>query len=109
MASAAPAPPLAPVTFIPTSRDRTTPLLAAAALLALTFVPWGGLDTPAALTWALSGAHPKWPAFAAAWALGPVIAATLAALAFATFGNDRAASIVAALGVGWGFAQGFIA
>ena len=109
MATPAAAPPLAPVVFIPTSRDRTTPLIAAAALLALTFVPWGGADTPSALTWALSGTHPKWPAFAASWALGPVIVATLATLAFAAFGNDRAATMVAALGVAWGFGQGFVA
>ena len=43
MATPLAVPPLAAVTFMPTSRDRATPLIAAVALLALAFVPWGSL------------------------------------------------------------------
>jgi iron(III) transport system permease protein len=109
VATPATAPPLVQASFIPTSRDRTTPLIAAVALLALAFAPWGEGGTPSALSWALSGTHPKWPAFAATWSLGPLVIAAIAMLVLAWVGRDRATSIAAALGVGWGFAEGFVA
>jgi iron(III) transport system permease protein len=109
VATPATAPTALPASFIPTSRDRTTPLIAAVALLALAFVPWGEGGTPSALSWALSGTHPKWPAFAAARSLGPLVVAAIAMLAFAWVGHDRATAIAAALGVLWGFAEGFVA
>ena len=109
MATSASAPSLVQASFIPTSRDRTTPLIAAGALLALAFAPWGEGGTPSALSWALSGTHPKWPAFAAAWSLGPLVAAALAMLVLSWIGRDRATTIAAALGVVWGFGEGLVA
>ena len=109
MATPATLPPLVHASFIPSARDRVTPVLAALALLALAFAPWGEGGTPSALSWALQGTHPKWPGFAAALALGPLIAAAVVTLIAAWIGHDRATWIAAAFASAWGIGSGFVA
>jgi hypothetical protein len=109
MATPATLPPLVRASFTPSARDRATPVIAAIALLALAIAPWGEGGTPSALSWALSGTHAKWPAFAAAPALGPVLVAALAALAAAWLGRDRATWIAAGFAAAWGVGSGFVA
>ena len=87
---------------MPTSRDRTTPLIAAVALLALAFAPWGERRHAVGAVVGVVRHASEWPAFAAAWSLGPLIVAAIAMLVLAWIGNDRATSIAAALGVALG-------
>jgi iron(III) transport system permease protein len=109
MATPASLPALAPVTFIPAARDRTTPLVAALALLALALAPWGPTGTPSALSWALAPTQANWPAFNGAVAFWPVLVATLAAIAAGVLGRDRIVAIGAGFAVAWTFAVAFAA
>jgi len=95
MSAAAPA--LGRAVFVPTSRDRATAVVAAAALLALAIVPWSGVSGPSALFRAFYGEGIFWP----------LIAATLATLAFAVLGKDAWTAWAAAIAVMWGFGSGF--
>ena len=96
------------VTFAPSARDRLTPRIAAAALLALAFLPWGGAGTPSALAWIFVTSAAT-PAFNAVVALAPLCVAAAATLVLAWLGRDRAAAIAAAAGLGWTFATAFSA
>jgi iron(III) transport system permease protein len=109
MATPATVSPLAPVTFIPTARDRTTPLIAALALLALSLLAWGPPGTRPALSWAFTGADAKWPAFNGALAFIPVLVASVAAVAFGWLGRDRPASIASGAALAWIFVVAFSA
>src|SRR6266478_1185339 len=97
MASSAPA--LAPATFAPTARDRTTIVVAALALAALVLAPWSAGGGPSAVMRALSGASSQWA----------LIAAAAAVLLFAWWGRDTMTAFVAALGLAWAFGAGFAA
>src|SRR3989442_12450449 len=94
-----PAAALAPATFLPSSHDRTTIVVAALALAALVLAPWSAGGGPSALMRALSGATSQWP----------LIAAAAAVLLFACWGRDTATALVAALGLAWAFGAGFAA
>jgi len=109
MATPVPAAPLIAPGVLRGMRDPTTPLAAALALGALTLVPWAADGGPSALGLVLAGTHAKWPHFAASLALAPLVAAALAALAFASLRFARLTAAAAALGLAWGFAQGFVA
>jgi iron(III) transport system permease protein len=93
------APALGRAVFVPTARDRATAVVAAAALAALAFVPWSGAEGPSALLRALSGEAVFWP----------LIAATLATLAFTVLGRDAWTALASAIAVAWGFGSGFAA
>jgi iron(III) transport system permease protein len=90
---------LAPAGFAPSPRDRTTVAAAAFALAALLIVPWAASGGTSALARALSGA----------WTFWPLIAATLAVLAFAWLGRDTETAIAAAFGLAWAFGAAFAA
>jgi iron(III) transport system permease protein len=109
MATPATAAPLARVTFIPTARDRTTPLIVALALLALAVLAWGPPGTRSALAWAFAGADAKWPGFNGALAFFPVLVATVAAMAFGWLGRDRPATIASGVALAWIFVVAFAA
>ena len=64
--------------FVPMTRDRATAVVAFVALAALAVVPWSGVSGPSALLRAVSGEGMFWP----------LIAASLATLAFAAWGKD---------------------
>ncbi|HVF62658.1 MAG TPA: iron ABC transporter permease [Casimicrobiaceae bacterium] len=104
---AAVAPPLAPATFTPASRDRLMPWLAAIALVALVALPWGTSGSPA--LWLAFGRSGTSAMFDATLALGPLLVAALACVAVSMLGRDRAVVIAAGFGMAWCFAQGFIA
>ncbi|HEX6944959.1 MAG TPA: iron ABC transporter permease [Casimicrobiaceae bacterium] len=90
---------LATPVFVPAARDRTTLVVAAAALAAL-----------AALPWALGGgASALQRATAGAWTFWPLIAAALALMFTSWRGHDRASVAIAAAAVAWGFAVAFLA
>jgi iron(III) transport system permease protein len=108
MATPAPSPILAPVAFIPTARDRTTPIVAAIGLAALLLLPWSADGGPSALALAFGSAAAK-PGFAATAALAPLIAMAAAMLACSWLGRDRETAIAAGLGMFWGFAGAFVA
>ena len=77
MATPVPAPALVPSHFVPTARDRATPVVAALALFALAMLPWGSSGSPSALSWAAAGSASVAPTFDGALAFWPVVAATL--------------------------------
>ena len=95
MSAASPA--LERAVFVPTARDRATAVVAAFALVALAIVPWSGASGPSALLRAFYGEGIFWP----------LIAATLATLAFAALGKDAWTAWAAAIAVVWGFGSGF--
>jgi len=88
-------------------RDRTTSLIAAIALVALAVVPWAADGGTPALGLIISRA--KWPHYAAALALGPLVAAAIVAIAGGLLRAHRVTAIAAGLGLAYGFAQGFVA
>ena len=88
-------------------RDLATPLIAALALAALSLVPWAASGGAPAL--GLIASRAKWPHYAAAIALGPLVVAALVALIGGWFRAHRVTAIAAGFGLAWGFAQGFVA
>ena len=92
-------PALARAVFVPVSRDRATPAVAAFALAALLLVPWAAGGGASALLRALSGANSLWP----------LLAATGATLTFALTGRDRWTAIAAGFALMWMFLAGFAA
>jgi iron(III) transport system permease protein len=90
---------LRPAVFAPASRERTTAVLAALALLALLVLPWAASGGPSALAHAIAGRALLWP----------LLGATTATLVFAALGRDAAVAIAAALALLWAFGAGFVA
>ncbi|HKU84737.1 MAG TPA: hypothetical protein VJV77_00195, partial [Casimicrobiaceae bacterium] len=88
-------------------RDRPTPLIAAIALVALAVVPWAADGGAPALGLIVSRA--KWPHYAAAIALGPLIVASIVAIAGGWLQAHRVTAIAAGFGLAYGFVQGFVA
>ena len=88
-------------------RDVPTAALAGAALAALAVVPWAASGGSSALALMLSNA--KWPHYAAALALAPLLVAALATLIAGFAGLARATAVAAGFGLVWAFGQGFIA
>jgi iron(III) transport system permease protein len=91
------------------ARDVTTPLIAALGLGALAFLPWSIDAGQSAFGLAVAGAQPKWPHYAAASALGPVLLAAAATLVFAWLRFARSTALAAACGLSWALFQGFAA
>jgi iron(III) transport system permease protein len=90
-------------------RDLTTTLFAAVALAALLLLPWAMDGSASALRLASGAGLTKWPHYAAAPALLPVLVAMIATLACAWFGSTRLTALFAAAALAWTFAQGFMA
>jgi iron(III) transport system permease protein len=90
-------------------RDWASPLFALLALAALAVLPWVMGGGASALSLAVAGAAAKWPRYAAAAGLVPVLVATAATLAFAWFGMARALALASAFALAWAFGQGFVA
>ena len=93
------APALERAVFVPMTRDRATAGVAAVALAALAVVPWSGVSGPSGLTRAFAGDASFWP----------LIAASLATLAFSVWGKDALTAWAAAFAVLWGIGSGFAA
>ncbi len=83
----------------PGSRDRGTPAVAGAALVALAVLPWAQDG----------GASALWRAIGGAVALWPLVAGAAAAFVLSWRGNDRATAYVSGASVLWAFAAGFAA
>jgi iron(III) transport system permease protein len=98
----------APIALVRVARDWTGPLLAGAAVLALALLPWGS-GTPAALPWVVQGVHAKWPAFDPRIALGPFVAASIAALLCAWSGRQRLTLAACVAALAWVFGAALIA
>ncbi|MFO1307410.1 MAG: iron ABC transporter permease [Burkholderiales bacterium] len=90
---------LAAPVFAPVSRDRATPAVAGAALVALAVLPWAQDG----------GASALWRAIGGAVALWPLVAGAAAAFVLSWRGNDRATAYVSGASVLWAFAAGFAA
>jgi iron(III) transport system permease protein len=90
-------------------RDLTTTLFAALALAALLLLPWAMDGGASAIGIARGAGLAKWPRYAAAAALVPVLLAVIAMLACAWFGLTRLTALFAAAALAWTFAQGFMA
>src|SRR5437763_491129 len=86
-----------------------TPVMASIGLGSLMLLPWGLDGGPSALSLALAGTAPPWPAYPATLALGPLLVAALVLVAVTWLGQHRTSLLVAGLGLAWGFAQGFVA
>ena len=103
----------APALDLPASGRRrhawTTPLVAAAALIAVLLLPWSADGGPSALGLVLGNGAAKWPAYPAAASLLPVIIAAAALVVLAWLGLDRLTMIVAASATIYAFAQGLAA
>ena len=95
MATPAAAPPLVPSVFIPSARDRATPLVAAVALLAIAVLPWSG-GSPSALSWAIAGSAAAAPKFDGALAFWPLVVLTAGVLSASWLGRDRVVTVAAA-------------
>ena len=91
------------------ARDLTTPLIAAVGLAALALLPWSADGGASALRLVVAGAAARWPHYTPATALGPVVLAAVAALAFAWRRDARMTALAAACALAWAFAQGFAA
>jgi len=88
---------LAPVVFVPASRDRVTVYVIAVALVALVALPWAAQGGPSALLRALGGAPQHWP----------LILGAVAALFLSWRELDRATAMVTGAAVLWAFAAAF--
>lgn len=90
-------------------RDLTTPLFAAIALAALALLPWS-TDSGASALYMVAGAvRSKWPHYAPAPSLLPVLLAAAAALAFAWLRAARMTALFAGFALAYAFGQGFAA
>ncbi len=90
-------------------RDVATTIIAAVALAALAVLPWS-LDGGASAIGLIAGsAAVKWPKYAPAVGLLPIVVATALAAAAAWFGRARLTAIAAGGALAWAFAQGFAA
>ena len=93
MASAA----FAPAVFVPAARERRTTAIVAVALAALVALPWALGRWPSALVRAAAGEYALWP----------LIAGCVVALAAALRGRDSVVAAAAGFAVVWTFAAGF--
>jgi iron(III) transport system permease protein len=90
-------------------RDLTTPLIAALGVAALAVLPWSAEGGSSALRLALAGSAAKWPHYAAAVSLGPLLIAAGATLLLALLGFARLTALAAASTIVCAFAQGLAA
>ena len=90
----------APIAFVRSGRDWTSPMLAVAALLAVAFIPWGS-GTPSALSWVLQGTQAKWPGFDPRVVLGPFVLGVLASAVLAWSGRDRLTALACVAALAW--------
>ena len=91
------------------ARDLTTPLIAAVGLAALALLQWSPGGGDSALWLFVAGAEERGPHDTPVTALGPVVLAAVAALAFAWRRDARMTALAAACALAWAFAQGFAA
>ena len=87
----------APARFVPAGRDRTTVVVAGAALATFALAPWATDGASSALVRAASGNLALWP----------LLAAVVAAFALALVHRDRLLAAVSGLGVAWALASAF--
>ncbi|HLX28535.1 MAG TPA: iron ABC transporter permease [Casimicrobiaceae bacterium] len=90
------------------ARDLATPICAGVAIVALALLPWGLDGGVSALAAVAGAAAAKWPHYAAAPSLAPVLLATLATLAFAWVRRAPMTALFAVFAVAWTFGQGFL-
>jgi iron(III) transport system permease protein len=87
--------------------DAVLAVIAALTLGALVAVPWSIDGGPAAL--GLITGQSRWPNYAAAPSLAPLFVAALAMLVLGWLQAARWTAVAAGFGLGWAFAQGFVA
>src|SRR5579884_3244135 len=88
------------------TRDLATSLCAAVAVAALAVAPWSTDGSASALYLAAGASVSKWPRYAAAPSLLPVVLATAATLGFAWLHLQRSTAMFAAIALAWIFGQG---